>query len=392
MAWLNGWQYRKKITISGSSGAGTNYQVLLKVGESSGASGYNFHINGHSANFPSGGNQSGDLRFTSDDGSTLLNFWVESVSGTSPNRVALVWVKVAADLGTDKYIYCYYGNPNATNASSVENTFIRVIDGNQPVKGSWHFDEGSGTIAYDKSGNNNNGNLYGPTWVDGKFGKALSFNGVNDYVDCGNNASLNPYGNKTISLWANVKTFGSWRRFIVAPATFENRYLIALGGANNRIGVSFYKDEVEYRRETGDFPIALNTWNHIVAVFEGTTPKLYVNGSEVSLLYDPGGFLYYGTTLWIGKRQDGSFPFNGLIDEVLIFNRALTAAEISDLYNNYGYTTTNYPGRVLVRKYVSPEPAFSFADAEEIVVGIIKHIRLSKYIKGLGLSKYFKFD
>ncbi|MCD6124137.1 hypothetical protein J7J62_03075 [bacterium] len=61
MAWLNGWNYRKKITIQGQSGAGTDYQVLLKVGESSGASGCDFHVEGHSSNFPSDQNQSGDL-------------------------------------------------------------------------------------------------------------------------------------------------------------------------------------------------------------------------------------------------------------------------------------------------------------------------------------------
>ncbi|MCD6143602.1 BNR-4 repeat-containing protein, partial [Thermococcus sp.] len=75
------WQYRKKLTINGSSGAGTNYQVLLKVGESSGASGCDFHVEGHSANFPSDTNQSGDLRFTDNDGITLLSFWVEKVEG-----------------------------------------------------------------------------------------------------------------------------------------------------------------------------------------------------------------------------------------------------------------------------------------------------------------------
>ena len=57
--------------------------------------------------------------------------------------------------------------------------------------------------------------------------------------------------------------------------------------------------------------------------------------------------------------------YGGIIDEVFVFNRALSAEEISDLYNNYGYTTINYPGRVLIRKYVSPEPTFSSAGSEE---------------------------
>jgi hypothetical protein len=128
MAWLTNWNYRKQVNITGSSGAGTNYQIILKVGESSGASGYDFHLNGHSANFPSGKNQSGDLRFTASDGSTLLNFWVGGVSGSSPNRVANVWVKVSADLGSNQSIYCYYGNSGASNASDGTNTFVFFDD------------------------------------------------------------------------------------------------------------------------------------------------------------------------------------------------------------------------------------------------------------------------
>ena len=119
---LNGWSFYKTITIKGSSGVGTNHQVKLLVGESSGASGYDFHVEGHSAIFPSGKNDSGDLRFT-DTSDNLLDFWVEDVSGDSPNRLATIWVKVSANLDTDQDILCYYGNSNADNVSNGDNTF-----------------------------------------------------------------------------------------------------------------------------------------------------------------------------------------------------------------------------------------------------------------------------
>jgi len=73
---LTGWNYYKTISITGSTGAGTNYQVKLKVGESSGSSGCDFHVEGHSSNFPSDINESGDLRFT-DTSDNLLDFFVE---------------------------------------------------------------------------------------------------------------------------------------------------------------------------------------------------------------------------------------------------------------------------------------------------------------------------
>lgn len=184
MGWLTGWTHRKKITISASTDqatwqastayslgvvvrpttpngcwyqcevAGTSgsseptwpttdqatvadgtvtwqakryYQVPFSIGESSGASGYNFHLEGKSAIFPSGENQGGDLRFTSSDGSTLLDFWIESVSGTSPNRLAKAWVEVPGDL-SQKDIYCYFGNASATNASDPNATYVYYQD------------------------------------------------------------------------------------------------------------------------------------------------------------------------------------------------------------------------------------------------------------------------
>jgi len=118
----DGWQYRKKITIEGSSGASTNYPVLLLVGESSGSTA-DFHVEGNSESFPTGKDVGGDLLFTSSDGETVIPFWVESVTGSTPNRTAKIWVKVTEDLDTDKDIYIYYGNDSATNQSNGDNTF-----------------------------------------------------------------------------------------------------------------------------------------------------------------------------------------------------------------------------------------------------------------------------
>jgi hypothetical protein len=67
--------------------------------------------------------------------------------------------------------------------------------------GSWHLDEGSGTIAYDSSGNGNDGAIYGATWTTGKNGSALEFDGVDDYVNCGNDPSLNIADEITVIAW-----------------------------------------------------------------------------------------------------------------------------------------------------------------------------------------------
>lgn len=122
----NSWTYRKKITITGGTSSGTGYQVLLKVGMTSAASGEDFDVGGNSAAFPTSaitGNSGGDFRFTDDDGSTELDFWVQNVVGSGSTAVAHVWVQVNDDLGSNQDIYIYYGNGAASNASNCTNTF-----------------------------------------------------------------------------------------------------------------------------------------------------------------------------------------------------------------------------------------------------------------------------
>lgn len=120
--WLSGWSYRKKVTLSRASGAVTNYQMKLLVGESSGATGENVDCGGKvSADFK-------DLRFTTSDGSTLLDYWIESISGATPNYLATVWIEFNS-IGTGATtFYMYYGNSGASSASNGANTFIVFDD------------------------------------------------------------------------------------------------------------------------------------------------------------------------------------------------------------------------------------------------------------------------
>jgi len=110
MSWLSGYSYRKKVTISGSSGAGENYQVKLSIGSSSGG---DLHLEGHCEDFPN------DIRFTDDDGATLLDYWIED-----PTQDPItVWIKVKDNLDNNVDIYIYYGNPSASSASDGDATF-----------------------------------------------------------------------------------------------------------------------------------------------------------------------------------------------------------------------------------------------------------------------------
>lgn len=124
MAWLSGWEYRKDITLARASGLVTNYQMKLLVGESSGATGENVDCGGKCLS------SFNDLRFTNSNGATLLDYWIESITGTTPNQLATVWIEFDSIGTSDTQFYMYYGNATASAVSSGANTFILFDDFN----------------------------------------------------------------------------------------------------------------------------------------------------------------------------------------------------------------------------------------------------------------------
>jgi hypothetical protein len=121
MGWLSGWSYRKSHVVNPASGAGTNYQIKIKAHYGSGTdSGEDVYLNSHCRS------DFGDVRFTDDDGTTLLDYWMESKVDSD---YAIFWVKVADDLSSNSAtIYVYYGKSDATTTSNGANTFIFFDD------------------------------------------------------------------------------------------------------------------------------------------------------------------------------------------------------------------------------------------------------------------------
>jgi hypothetical protein len=147
---LTGWTYRKSITLSRASGAVTNYQMKLLVGESSGATGEDVDCGGLClSNF-------NDLRFTKSDGTTLLDYWIESVSGATPNQLATIWIEFDS-IGTGATtFYMYYGNAAAAAQYATSslagkatfNFFDHFLD-DPPAAADWYHyvDNGSETVS-----------------------------------------------------------------------------------------------------------------------------------------------------------------------------------------------------------------------------------------------------
>jgi len=365
-SWLYGWGYRKKHVIKRAEGAGENYQVWFNVYRGSGVDyGNSVYLNDHAEAFPH------DIRFTSSDGKTLLNFWVENYNSTW----AKIWVKVAEDLSaSDRTIYIYYGNPNATPASNFDGTFTKDFDENG-LAGLWHMDEGAGTVVADSSGNANNGVLSGARWdvLDGgqwdgrpdmKFstGSALIFDGADDFVNCGRSSTLNLRSAITIEAWIYPTGWGEnpqngYGR-IVDKTTFvlflnkgtvqPRRYNLVFGLRIN--GIMYYGN-------TPTNSITLNAWHHIVAVYDSVQMRVYINGVSQTLTYygnmRPSGSIDDSSQydLLIGDSATSNRCFQGKIDEVRIYNRVMDVNEVRCHYER--------------RKYACQEPTHGEWGVEE---------------------------
>lgn len=206
--------------------------------------------------------------------------------------------------------------------------------------GYWSFngpDMNWGTnTAYDRSGQNNNGTMLNMSTTTsptiGKSGSGLKFDGVDDYVDAGNASSLNPTNQITMSFWTYLKS-RKWQYFIEKEQTvtpFATQYFVRIytsgfGVFSTQAGINF----------VGNTTPSLNAWHHVVVTFDGSFGRLYLDGVLDNTPDDQTGPMSdNGMNVTIGNSPLGysSYGLDGLMDEVRIYNRALSPSEIQELY------------------------------------------------------------
>ena len=224
----------------------------------------------------------------------------------------------------------------------------------------WRFNEGSGTTAYDSYGANDGTILGGAIWVDGISGKALGFEAENwqgdDWVYCGDSSDLNvgdgPY---TLSAWVKTRKSGESLNYSTIVAKMDSDisrgYEMVMGRKTGTVWAVLASgwdpddpdnpdlDKVNAIRVWGNTVITDGKWHHIAVTYDGSQSasgmNIYIDGvsDPVTIEFD----LLNDTTVCdagftIGSRPNTRIPFDGFIDEVAIYNRALTSSEIWDSY------------------------------------------------------------
>jgi hypothetical protein len=245
------------------------------------------------------------------------------------------------------------------------NFMIRSASSQSGLVGYWSFDEGSGTVAYDESGNNNHGTIYGATWVPRLYpwwtygGNALNFDGVNDYVDVTNESSFDFERTNSFSIcaWINPSTMSDTYKAIFSKMTNDwvgYTFYISYSteGYNpNALGfimsnTNSFNDLVVY---TPDNSISTG-WQFVCVTYSGTSNtngvSFYINGisqqKEVRRDGLTSGVLNNNNPK-IGYLEVMAWPnyFNGTIDEVRVYNRVLSDEEIRQLAEAGGVDVVN---------------------------------------------------
>ncbi|MBX4200052.1 PQQ-dependent sugar dehydrogenase [Candidatus Parcubacteria bacterium] len=205
----------------------------------------------------------------------------------------------------------------------------------------WTLDQGSGSIATDSTSNANNGTLFvSPVWnTTGKLGGSLTFDTTNDYVSAADSNTLDLTVG-TYSAWVNPSAAG-WGGIIDKgiDSDLANNYAMEIN-PSRQIQCTI-SNNTSFNAVTSSAILPLNTWSHVACVWNGTTLKVYVNGIESGSVAETVTPVGNSLPFQIG-RWGASDYFRGMLDEVRVYNRVLSATDITELFN-FGNTPVPPP-------------------------------------------------
>jgi len=298
----------------------------------------------------------GDLRKTDGDGWLPLNF--DAMPGGSPfnqlpidpensatNNLYFAYVKsstgyaLATLLESEKQGKNAYEDGGSDLSRFEVGSDLSIWSTASGVVGYWPFN-GSGNVSdgqtggfEDYSGSGNDGtasnvNGAGMSFISGKIGSAIKLDGADDHVRCGTNPSLTP-ANISVIAWAKGDSFSSWHGIISNMTSWGTGFSLQMGPTQKIAAmVSGSYLTTSWAPQTG-------TWYHVAATHQASNNLniLYVNGKEEnrstqSISYEPGAKTYIGVFY-----TSPSLLFNGTIDEVMVYNRALSPYEVRAIYN-----------------------------------------------------------
>jgi hypothetical protein len=248
-----------------------------------------------------------------------------SLSATTPQSQGgtLYGFSSWSDGGTQTHNIVAPATPTTYTATYSE---VTAVPG---LVAAYSFNEGSGATVFDGSGNGNHGTISGATRnTSGQYGAALDFDGSNDLVTVPDSSSLDLTNGMTLEAWVRPLTTGSWRTVVLKEQ--PSNYIYALYSSASDNGRPQGRIRVNGSNFSASGPSRLTTsvWAHLALTYDGSNLRLYVNGSLVATQAASGAMVNSSSPLRIGGSSVFGRYFRGRIDEVRIYNRALSATEI----------------------------------------------------------------
>ncbi len=236
--------------------------------------------------------------------------------------------------------YCYAvaatnsAGVSSNSTSACATTFTGTTNGT--LLAYWTFDEGSGAIAYDSSGNNNTGTVVigSGQWTNGMVNGALFFDGELTQVTASNSASLNPVNGITIAAWVNQSS-NCWCNpsRILEKGETDSQYGLFINSSGS---LEFLLTGVT-NGTLSTIPPSVNAWHHLAATYDGSSLiSLYIDGQLATQQVASGSVPVTTDPLAIGNKPTGTNAsnfFNGTLDDIRIYGSALTPAQVAQLYN-----------------------------------------------------------
>jgi len=225
------------------------------------------------------------------------------------------------------------GSNTKTNSNFISVSSVPVVSpptsNNNGLVAAYGFEETSGATVADASGNGNHGTIKEAVRVaSGRYGNALKFDGVNDWVTVNDSASLDVSSGMTLEAWVYPLSQSTGGNTVILKEAPGAEVYALYSEEDVNLPVTYLNDG-SYQGVSGPSRLPVNTWTHLVATYDGLVQRLYVNGYKAAekaqnkLIQTSNGALRIG-----GNSVWGEY-FQGYIDEVRIYNRALTATEIN---------------------------------------------------------------
>ncbi|MFC7590556.1 LamG-like jellyroll fold domain-containing protein [Nonomuraea antimicrobica] len=289
-------------SLVATGGQGSAQLTWTAATDDVGVTGYTVHRSATAGFTPSGANQVG------------------STAGTA-------FTDSGVEPGTYHYrVVAFDGSSNTGPPSGEASAVVTQAPTVTGLVAAYGMDAGTGAAVADASGNGNDGTAAATTWASGKYGQALSFNGTSSWVTVADSGSLRLTDGMTLMAWVRPSSVTGWRTVVMKEFGADLAYAI-MGSGSSGPGAFIHTSSGANAPAPANLP--LDAWSHVAATYDGATLRMFVNGAQVAT-NPTGGDLRTGTSpLRIGGNSGSGEYFSGLIDEVRVYNKALTPAQIT---------------------------------------------------------------